>query len=166
MYIGVQSLFFHIVNTPVSTNPAVPCVIVNDWFSTNQNMYHANISLLLLNLNSNLLSCGVINCINIDCTLDSHICNLESFYCNLVNILSSSSSHCIRQIKTSSQKIPRSNTLQQLKTLSIEAHHKWVIDGKPRFGDISLNKNKCHTEYKKAIKFSKMRAKEIFTDKL
>ena len=92
---------------------------------------HANTSLPLLNLYSNLLSCGAINYTNIDCTLDSRICNLESFCCNLVNILSSSSSHCIRQIKTSSQKIPWSNTLQQLKILSIEAHHKWVINGKP-----------------------------------
>ena len=147
---GFKASLCHIVNIPVSINPAVPCVIVHDWSSTNQNMYYANTSLLLLNMYSNLLSCGAINCTNIDCTLDSHICNLESFCCNLVNILSFSSSHCIRQIKTSSQKIPWSNTLQQLKMLSIEVHRKWVINGKPRFGDIWLNKTKCHTEYKKS----------------
>ena len=50
--------------------------------------------------------------------------------------------------------------------LSIEAHHKWVINGKPRFGDIWLNKTKCHTEYKKAIKLSNMRVTKIFTNKL
>ena len=50
------------------------------------------------------------------------------------------------------------------KMLSIEAHHKWVINGKPRFDDIWLNKTKCYTENKKAIKLSKMRAKKIFTD--
>ena len=49
--------------------------------------------------------------------------------------------------------------------LSIEAHHVWVTNGKPRYGDIWLNKTKCHTEYKKAIKLFKMRVKEIFTDK-
>ena len=50
--------------------------------------------------------------------------------------------------------------------LSIEAHHKWFINKKPRFDDIWLNKTKCHTKYKKAIKLTKMKAKEIFTDKL
>ena len=109
--LGFKASLSHIVNTPLPINPAVSCVIVHDWSSTNQNMYYANTSLPLLNLYSNLLSCGTINCIYTDCTLDSHICNLELFCCNLVNTLSSSSSHCIRQIKFSSQKVPWSNTL-------------------------------------------------------
>ena len=107
-------------------NPAVPFVIVHDWSPPNQNMYYVNTSLPLLNLYSNLLSCSVTNCTNIDCALDSHICDLESLCCNLVNILSCSSCYCIRQIKTSSQKVPWSNILLQLKMLSIEAHRMWV----------------------------------------
>ena len=164
--LGFKASLSHLVNTHVPINPAVPCVIVHDWSLANQNMYYANTSLLLLNLYFNLLSCGAINCTNIDCTLDSHICNIEWFCCNLVNILSSSSSHCICQIKTCTQKVPWSNTLQQLKMLSIEAHHKWVTNGKPRFSDIWFNKTKCRAEYKKAIKLSKIRTTEIFTDKL
>ena len=95
----------HIVNTPVPINPAVPCVIVHDWSPINPNMYFANTNLPLLILYSNLLPCCAINCTNIDCTLDSHICNLEMFSCYLDNILSCPSRHCIRQIKTNSQKV-------------------------------------------------------------
>ena len=99
-------------------------------------MYYANTSLNLLNLYSNLLSCGAIDCTNIECALDSHIWGLESFCCNLVNNLLCSSGYYISQIKTSSQKVPWSNTLQQLKMHSIKAHHMWVINGKSCFGDI------------------------------
>ena len=60
----------YILNTPVPINPAVPCVTVHDWSPTNQNMYYANTSLPQLNLYSNLLPCGAINCTNIDSTLD------------------------------------------------------------------------------------------------
>ena len=35
--LGFKASLSHIVNTPVSINPAVPCVIVHDWSSTNQN---------------------------------------------------------------------------------------------------------------------------------
>ena len=67
----------HLVNVLVPINLAVSCIIFHDWSPFNQNMYYANTSLPLLNLYFSLLSCGAINCTNIDCTLDSHICDLE-----------------------------------------------------------------------------------------
>ena len=68
--------------------------------------------------------------------------------------------------KTNNNKVPWNNELQLLKRASVDSHHNWVLNGKPRTGDVWHLKVKNHLEYKNAIKEARSQSKKIFIDEL
>ena len=111
-----------------------------------------------------MMHCSVINCNDSSCTNPCHNDSLNQYTYGIINILVEASSHCIK--KTKNNKVPWNNELQLLKRASVDSHHNWVLNDKPRTGDVWCLKVKNHLEYKNAIKEARSQSKKIFSDKL
>ena len=108
------------------------------------------------NLTGTLLQTVAIpnNLLTADCD-DVSCCHgdeISAYYSHIVTILSDRANQCIPVLNSSALKPYWSDTLNELKAASIQAHNVWVNCGKPRSGWINHLRIRCKYKYKLAIK--------------
>ena len=81
--------------------------------------------------------------------------HIESLYQSTVAALQNASKECIPCIPSHYLKVWWSNDLTEKKKQAIDSHKIWVEAGKPKSGEIFINKNRNKLNYKYAIKNAK-----------
>ena len=91
---------------------------------------------------------------NSACTCHDHCFSLESYYKDILNAIVQADLTLPRKQHGAAQSF-WSPELSDLKHKSIEACELWKVAGCPRSGNIFLEKNRAHLEYKSAIRRAK-----------
>ena len=90
---------------------------------------------------------------------------IDRWYRDVVEALTKAASASVPRVKNGTLKHFWDDDLNELKKLSINSHNLWVEAGKPRSGDIYLNRTRDKFNYKSAINEKKLAEKcSVSTD--
>ena len=81
---------------------------------------------------------------------------IDRWYKDVVEALTKAASASVPRVKNGTLKHFWDDDLNELKKLSINSHNLWVEAGKPRSGDIYLNRTRDIFNYKSAINEKKL----------